>query len=92
LLCELAPLLRVFARVSPAQKEALLLALNRAGLVTLMCGDGTNDVGALRAAHVGVSIVNDPDLEGRIEASAGSKKGGSKDRMVTLTYPDLTLS
>lgn len=34
----------VFARVSPAQKELILLALNDAGLVTLMCGDGTNDV------------------------------------------------
>ncbi|KAJ1398555.1 hypothetical protein B484DRAFT_406617, partial [Ochromonadaceae sp. CCMP2298] len=71
--------------------ESILLALNAAGLYTLMCGDGTNDVGALKAAHVGVSIVNDPDFERRIEgikdatsvAGGGKKaKGASaKDRM-----------
>uniref|UniRef100_A0A0G4GNG0 Cation-transporting P-type ATPase N-terminal domain-containing protein n=1 Tax=Chromera velia CCMP2878 TaxID=1169474 RepID=A0A0G4GNG0_9ALVE len=47
----------VFARVSPQQKEDILIALNRTGDVTLMCGDGTNDVGALKAAHVGLSIM-----------------------------------
>ncbi|ETV94386.1 hypothetical protein, variant 1 [Aphanomyces invadans] len=51
----------VFARTSPSQKEAILDALNQCGFVTAMCGDGTNDVGALKRAHVGISIINNPD-------------------------------
>ena len=89
----LCPYIGVFARVSPAQKEAILLALNDTGVFTLMCGDGTNDVGALKAAHVGVSIVNNPELESRIDGAAdpsskplgkGEKKPkgqSSRDRM-----------
>ncbi|TMW62202.1 hypothetical protein Poli38472_009695 [Pythium oligandrum] len=53
----------VFARTSPVQKEHVIMALNRAGKTTAMCGDGTNDVGALKRAHVGVSIVNNPEAE-----------------------------
>ncbi|KAG1707992.1 hypothetical protein DVH05_028681 [Phytophthora capsici] len=48
----------VFARTSPQQKEHLIMAMNRRGKTTAMCGDGTNDVGALKQAHIGISIVN----------------------------------
>jgi manganese-transporting P-type ATPase len=47
----------VFARADPNHKEKIIERYNRMGYYTLMCGDGTNDVGALKSAHVGVALV-----------------------------------
>ena len=46
----------VFARFTPDQKAGLVNTLNKLGMYTGMCGDGANDCGALKTAHVGVSL------------------------------------
>ncbi|XP_034256280.1 probable cation-transporting ATPase 13A3 isoform X3 [Thrips palmi] len=46
----------VFARMAPDQKTQLVEQLMAMDYVVAMCGDGANDCGALKAAHIGVSL------------------------------------
>jgi Mg2+-importing ATPase len=52
----------LFARLSPAHKRRVVLALQRAGRVVGFLGDGVNDAPALRAADVGVSVDTATDI------------------------------
>merc|ERR1719482_1495513 len=70
--------IRVYARMMPDDKVAVVQNFQHQGLVVGMVGDGGNDCGALRAAHVGLAL---SDAEASIVApfSSGAEYGtGSK--------------
>jgi Mg2+-importing ATPase len=52
----------VFARVAPAQKTRILLALRTRGHTVGFLGDGINDAPSLRAADVGISVASAVDV------------------------------
>jgi len=52
----------IFARVSPAQKNRVILALKRRSHVVGYLGDGINDAPSLHAADVGISVASAVDV------------------------------
>jgi Mg2+-importing ATPase len=55
-LTALAEKTNVFARLSPAQKDLIIRALQRGGHVVGFMGDGINDAPAMKTADVGISV------------------------------------
>jgi Mg2+-importing ATPase len=54
--------MKVFARVSPAQKNRIMLALKARGHVVGFLGDGINDAPSLHVADVGISVDSAVDV------------------------------
>ncbi len=52
----------IFCEVDPSQKERIILALRKLGHVVGYMGDGINDVPALHAADVSISVNNAADI------------------------------
>jgi P-type Mg2+ transporter len=86
----------VFAEVEPSQKEQIIKALQKSGLVVAYMGDGINDVAAIHAADVGISIDNAVDvakqaadfvlLENDLSVLADGIHEGRKTFLNTLKY------
>ena len=53
---QLSSFIRVYGRCTPNDKVSVVATFVREGHITLMCGDGGNDCGALKTAHVGVAL------------------------------------
>lgn len=52
----------VFCRVTPQQKERVLLAYKQSGRVVGFLGDGINDASAIHAADIGISVDTGADV------------------------------
>jgi Mg2+-importing ATPase len=61
-LTHLAEETREFARISPVQKNRILLALKHNGHAVGFMGDGINDAPSLHAADVGISVSSAADV------------------------------
>jgi len=57
----------LYCRVSPEQKEMIVNSLKKSGK-TFYCGDGTNDMGALKASDSGLALLPyNPDLRNKLD-------------------------
>jgi cation-transporting ATPase 13A1 len=66
----------IYGRTRPDEKEAILVGLKDIGRVTMMCGDGGNDVGALKQAEVGIALLSG---FGDVNVDKGSDEGENKE-------------
>jgi cation-transporting ATPase 13A3/4/5 len=76
---------RVYARMKPDDKIAVIHLHQERGWVTGMVGDGGNDCGALRSAHIGLAL---SDAEASIVApfSSGAEYGTGCKSLLALGH------
>ncbi len=94
-LIQLVKDVHIFAEIEPQQKERIILALKKSFTVAYM-GDGINDVSAINAADVGISVENAVDvareaadfvlMERSLMVLADGIKEGRKTFSNTLKY------
>ncbi|EDQ86672.1 uncharacterized protein MONBRDRAFT_28103 [Monosiga brevicollis MX1] len=72
----LLPMIKVFARTTPEQKADIIRQYEALNLTTCMCGDGTNDVAALKAADVGLALLSEATAEhlARFQRAAADRR------------------
>ncbi len=83
-LTALAQRVHIFARVSPAHKLQIVQALQGAGRVVGMTGDGINDGPALKAAEVGIAMGESGTDIAREVADVVLKKDNMGDLIIAI--------
>jgi len=71
--------IKVFARMSPQGKAKVIRAMQEhSGACVFMCGDGGNDVGALKQANVGLALLSGYGNTNTTDTTKKDSKGGEK--------------
>lgn len=92
----------IFAEVNPSQKESIVRALRKSGFSVGFLGDGVNDVPAMRAADVSISVDSAVDaakdaadlvlLEKSLNSVRNGIEEGRRTFANTLKYILITMS